>query len=169
MTRRYSASIAVSFLVMFAVPAHADWQTVAPPDGRYSVSFPDAPKTTDMNTVQFQSHSFVLSQSAQLLSAGYKDYVAGTKIDAQKELAASRDDFIAAMNATLMTSGDAALTRGPTPIPALLFTFKQGQAQCDSEIAVEGPRVYQILACRQIGASSDVTDRFMKSFTLPSN
>ena len=163
------ACVAVAAMLSFAVPAYADWQTVTSPDGRYSVSFPEAPKASAMSNAAFEAHSFVLQQTNLTLVAGYKDYKPGTALDVQQELQTNRDALVSASQATLKSSGDAALTRGVTPVPAEMFSFVQGTAVCDSLVAVDNLRVYQLIACHPADSTASDTDRFLKSFTLTAN
>jgi hypothetical protein len=169
MRRSRRASLAVAFLLALSAPAYADWQTVTSPEGRFAISFPDTPKPGAMSTPNFEAHSLILQQPGLTLSIAYKDYKPGTHVDADQELRTNRDQFLTASNSFLLTTGDASVTRGGKRIPALLFTFNQGAGACDSLIAVEDLRVYQLIACHVAGGDATDSDRFLKSFTLPAN
>jgi hypothetical protein len=163
------SALAAAVLCLAAAPAYADWQTVNSAEGRYSVSFPGAPEAKDLNSAAFTSHTFLLQQPNVTLISSYRDYKPGTPIDAQKQMQTERDTLVSVSKATLKSSGDAAVARGATPVPAMLFTFQQGPALCDSLVAVENLRIYQLIACHPADGDAADTDRFIKSFALTAN
>lgn len=126
-------------------PAQTDWMMYSSEELQFEAMFPNAPMPYTDRRVKngVTSVSRVLGAGSEkfFCTAGFTEY------SPTIGLAAARDEFIDASFATLLESTPVSLTRPPaTTLPAVQFIAIADDRRYTSIMAVEGARVYQVVA-----------------------
>ncbi len=151
MTRgsRQTPLLGISVLMLLfasnGAPAQSDWVKYSSEELQFEAMFPNAPMSyTDRRTKNgVTSVSRVLGAGSEkfFCTAGYTEYSPAIG------LAAARDNFIDASYASLLESTAVTLTRAPaTSLPAVQFIAIADERRYTAIMAVEGTRVYQVVA-----------------------
>lgn len=140
--------VLAAVLSVGARAAPANWVKLAPPDGRFSIVCPTAPSH---QTWQQQDpaaprtvHLYQCGNADVTVVVAYADAPAGTKIDANAELAANRDGFLERVQATPISSTPFLYQPGEAKLPALDVQASGGGRNYRSFGIVDGERVYQV-------------------------
>lgn len=141
------------------------WVEFTATDKSYTVMFPGQPTTT----VSKKPHSItsITSYSIQekiVFIGSYTDY--DVVFEAQKELLASRDNFLKEVHAQLTTSKTIEFERGQNDwLPALVFTAEGPDSSFKSIIIVDNQRTYMFVTAGwgKIPASAE---KFLDSLRL---
>lgn len=149
--------------------APAAWAPFTPPEGKFTVLMPNAPKrsVTPVAEGPGSPGEAILYTSAGpegVFLVGWADYAPGFKFDAQAELAANRDNFVKGVEGKLLASR--AITLGGAP--GLEFDVeKPGVWTGRARVYIVGGKPWQLIAING-GATLDAAkaERFFASFKL---
>lgn len=182
----YLAAVAVAVAALPAAPAAAQaqakaqaqpapsaapaaWASFTPPEGKFTVLMPSAPKrsVTPVAEGPGSPGEAILYTSAGpegVFLVGWADYAPGFKFDAQAELAANRDNFVKGVEGKLLASR--AITLGGAP--GIEFDVeKPGVWTGRARVYIVGGKPWQLIAING-GATLDAAkaERFFASFRL---
>ncbi|HXT63070.1 MAG TPA: hypothetical protein VN696_08540 [Pyrinomonadaceae bacterium] len=151
-----------------SLPAmQADWIKFAPPGGGFSVLLPAQPKELELTPVpDFSAHGYGVTVDGVVYVCLFGDYAASVHLNPDAELAANRDNFLKALNASLISTKKIELDGRA----GLEFTGESADSNLQSQVYLVGNRVYQIAIAVPKGtdASADAS-RFLKSFAFAGN
>lgn len=125
-----------------AAAAQKEWGQVEEKALGYSAVFPEAPKPDVRVEQGVTVKSNVGTAPGMLCLVEMGDY--GQHIDAPAELAASRDNFVNGVGATVSTQKRTSFQRDSVSLPALEFDASNPTIKFRSIIVVDGQRVYQV-------------------------
>jgi hypothetical protein len=146
----------------------ATWQTFADPKGRFSISMPGQPEYKVSETpakdgsVLVHTDMYLVNVSEALYLAGATTYHAD--IDAEKELAADRDNFDQAVRAQVTSQQYLKFQ----DYPALEFKSFNAQANCyfSALSVVVGNHSYMVVARYYTASEPANVTRFLQSYKL---
>ncbi|MCX7355925.1 MAG: hypothetical protein NTY59_14070 [Alphaproteobacteria bacterium] len=141
--------MAVAALSTGAWAMSPNWVKLTPSEGRFTISCPTTPSH---ETWQEQGvatprvvNIYQCGNAGITVVVAYSDFLPGTKIDANAELAANRDSFLTRVKATPISSTPFLYQPGDKKLPALdVEATGQGRNYRSFGI-VDGDRVYQIV------------------------
>jgi hypothetical protein len=142
-----------------------DWIRFSLPDTKFSIMFPDQPSVqTDSSTTYpaYTTKLFLSKTKTDLYVVGWVDYEKSYVFDAQKELEANRDNFIKAINGTLVESKNVDF-KGYKGVE---FSARAGSYFWTSKVFIVGRRPYQLLAGSNSGKESENENKFYSSFSI---
>jgi hypothetical protein len=143
-------SAALSVLLA-ASEASAQWVTVAPPDGGFSVVLPGQPEFKRLPAKPKVNTRVWLVHDAKLFSLiGITDYDA--HIDTERELELDVKNFLTSDGGTLKSQKRVTFSKAPDgPLPAVDFTFTDAAGPGRSLVVVSGDRAYQVVVRAENG------------------
>jgi hypothetical protein len=169
---RRVAILAIIFAVAAGVCASqtANWIKFSPPDGSCSILMPEKPEFHDLSrdtpSGRIVTSAWVADTAQGFFLLGYSDYP--VDIDVQLELDRSRDNFLKAVDAKLVSESDYTL-KG---YPGREFTGVSTSNGCTykSRLLVVGRHDYQTVVRDETPSFSvDRANRFLLSFDLTQN
>ena len=136
------AFTALAMVSTCASAAQRDWVKVEDKALGYSAEFPAAPQpgVTVEQGVTIKSKSAGVPGILCMVLTG--DY--GQNVDVPAELAASRDNFVKGVGATLNSQKQITVQRGSASLPALEFDSSNANVRFRSILIVDGHLVYQV-------------------------
>lgn len=163
-------------LVLFAVSIASgfqtsDWVKFSSAAGNFSLSFPKQPKeektTIDKPYPSYTSNLYVAREEGEVFLAGWVDYEASYVFNSDKELEASRDNFVKSLKGKLLTSNKILLGTyrgldftGEFENSQMKFYFK-------SKVFIVGKRPYMLTYVFLQGKESIARrNRFFSSFRV---
>lgn len=135
--------------------------------GRFTVMLPENPsektETVPSTAGPYTTHLFSIRSVKTVFLVGWVDYHPNFNFGAQSELNANRDNFVKALNATLITSNNTRIDG----YQSLEFTAETNETFYRSRVYIVGRRPYQLIAGTLKGTddSANVT-RFFDSFKI---
>jgi len=142
-----------------------DWINFNSTEGKFSVLLPAQPKAqtdTSKSYPNYITSLFITRTNTDIFVLGWVDYEEGFTFDEQKELEANRDNFIKAINGTLIETKNVAFKgyRG------LEFSAQAGAYFWTSKVFMVGRRPYQLVVGSGSGKASENENKFYDSFTI---
>jgi hypothetical protein len=166
---------APAIIFLFAFQGFAFQTTeekLVPADKSFSIMMPSHPEKQDEK--KDTEYGPILTQiwlSRVSTSAGMAIYLAGITdypidVDSKTELDLDRDNFLKAVNGTLVSSTD--ITLGT--VPGKEFVGKSATHTFKSVVFLKGRRVFQVVAGEpSSNVNEDRVEKFLRSFELTKN
>jgi hypothetical protein len=142
-----------------------DWTTYNSTEGKFSVSLPAQPTIqtdTSKTSPYYVTKVFLARSGAEMFLVGWVDYPESYKFDEQKELEENRDNFIKAINGSLVETKNTAF-RG---YKAIEFKATSGAWTWTSKVFLVGKRPYQMVAGSNSGKTPENENKFYDSFFI---
>jgi hypothetical protein len=139
----------------------AEWVKVAPVGGGFSVMMPAKPDEETRAGDDLAAHLFSVAKDNAIYTVVYGDYAPSVRFNVDDELAASRDNFLKSVDATLKTTKPLMMDGRK----GLEFTGENAQASFNSRVFIFGTRFYQIAVAVFRGKDdAENSNRFFASF-----
>ena len=125
---------------------------------------PGQPKELELTPISdFSAHGYGVNVNGVIYVCLFGDYAASVHLNSEGELVANRDNFLKALDASLISTKKIELDGRA----GLEFTGESTQSSLKSQIYLFGNRVYQIAVAvpKGTGDSADAS-RFLKSFAF---
>lgn len=170
MRRHFSraAVLIVGLAMLFmAAGARADWTTLAPAEGGFSVVCPGVAKRQNANDNGVTSRLWLVTSTNLLCVTGNSDY-SGHIANAARELTADMNNFLKGVKGRALSQKRLTFAKAPDgPLPALDFTFVYDGGKGKSLVVVSGDRSYQVVAIALNGyeGKADIA-RIIQSFRI---
>ncbi len=169
--------LGICSLLAFARPVLGQdfkWTPFKEPELKFAVLFPadpvkNDPQVTKRDDGSVESTGYLFTAGTQgvyLALAGATDY--NFTVDAEKELAADRDNFVKALNLTAIDSHRYDFQAGDEKLPALAFSMNGETTAGKAIVVVRGNRAYMAVFLYKKGAQdySAAVDKFLESFEV---
>ncbi|HEX6731025.1 MAG TPA: hypothetical protein VF074_13465 [Pyrinomonadaceae bacterium] len=135
--------------------------------GRFTVMLPQNPtektETVRSNVGPYTTHLFSVRSVKTVFLVGWVDYAPSFNFVAQSELNANRDNFVKAINATVLNSNNARIDG----YQSLEFTAETTDTVYRSRVYIVGRRPYQLIAGTVKGTDDETNvTRFFESFKI---
>lgn len=135
--------------------------------GRFTVMLPQNPtentETVKSNVGPYTTHLFSVRSVKTVFLVGWVDYDPGFTFGVQSELNANRDNFVKAINATLVSSNNTRIDG----YQSLEFTAETAETFYRSRVYIVGRRPYQLIAGTLKGTDDTINvTRFFDSFKV---
>lgn len=158
--------IILLIVILFAAQDDAPpppWAKLEPEGADFSVLMPGKPVETIDHRPTYTLHSFSVTMGKGTYVASFSDYARELKLDPPSALAANRDKFNKALQATLLSSRE--ITLGIHS--GIEFTSETPAANVKSQLFLVGNRMYQTatFVFKDVDETRNV-DRFFQSFKL---
>jgi hypothetical protein len=154
-------------VLLAAREASAQWMTVAPSDGGFSVMLPGRAEFKRLPAKPKVVTRVWLVHDAKLFSlVGVTDYDA--HIDTERELELDVKNFLTSDGGTLKAQTRVTFSKAPDgPLPAVEFTFTDAAGPGRSLVVVSGDRAYQVVVRAENGYDGRAdTARIINSFRI---
>ncbi len=164
----FAAALAAALWVSLgAAGARAQWITVAPPDGGFSVLMPGQAQFQLKTQPRLTTRIWIVSNDALLVVTGVTDYSGGVR-NVNGELNADMNNFVKAVSGTVHSHRRLTFAKAPDgPLPALDFTFVSPKGSGESLLVVSGDRAYQVVVRSAPGHDGRAEiARVLKSFRI---
>ena len=140
-----------------------NWIKVAPAGGGFSIMMPARPEEETRPGDDFTAHLFSSTTDNAIYTVAYGDYAPSVRFNVDDELAASRDNFLQRVDASLKTTKPLTMDGRN----GLEFTAENAQASFKSRVFIFGTRFYQIAVAVLRGKDdAENSNRFFASFEL---
>lgn len=142
-----------------------NWINFNSAEGKFSVSFPSEPTQQNDSSKTYPTYvvkMLISKDSSDLFIIGWVDYESAYVFDSQKELEANRDNFIKAINGTLISTKNIEFKS----YQGLEFTVQAGAMFWSSKVFMVGRRPYQLLTGSSSGKPSVNENKFYNSFSI---
>jgi len=135
--------------------------------GRFTVMLPQNPiektETVRSNVGPYTTHLFSVRSVKTVFLVGWVDYAPSFNFVAQSELNANRDNFVKAINATVLSTNNTKIDG----YQSLEFTAETTDTVYRSRVYIVGRRPYQLIAGTLKGTDDEANvTRFFESFKI---
>ena len=142
-----------------------EWITFNSNEGKFTAMLPSQP-TIRLDTSKTYPRSitklFISQSTNDIFIIGWVDYDSSYKFNEQSELNANRDNFIEAINGTLVDSKNIDFNG----YKGLEFSASSSAFFWTSKVFIVGKRPYQLLAGSNTGKRSENENKFYNSFSI---